>query len=169
VFVLAVGALMGDGAAAYMSLKLGQDEEGEAAKSAAFGLIGSVAAGILIAVLYLIFMEPLCWVLGGTEANFSYAFSYGRIIAIGVPFVAISVAYGSIIRADGNPRLGMIGLLIGCVLNVILDPVFIFVCKWGMAGAALATIIGQIVNALCSFCYISGISDGRCQHFWLLG
>jgi Na+-driven multidrug efflux pump len=64
VFVLAVGALMGDGSAAYMSLKLGQNEKDEAAKSAAFGLIGSVAAGILIAVLYLIFMKPLCWALG---------------------------------------------------------------------------------------------------------
>jgi putative MATE family efflux protein len=154
VFVIAVGALMGDGAAAYMSLKLGQKEEKSAAKGAAFGLIGSVAAGILMAVLYLIFMEPLCWALGGTEANFSYALSYGRIISLGVPFVAVSVAYGSIIRADGNPRLGMIGLLIGCILNVILDPVFIFVCKWGMAGAALATIIGQIVNALIFLVYV---------------
>jgi putative MATE family efflux protein len=154
VFAIAAGALMGDGAAAYMSLKLGQKENRKAANGAAFGLLGSVAVGILIAVLYLIFMEPLCWALGGTEANFSYALSYGKIIAIGVPFLAVSVAYGSIIRADGNPRLGMIGLLVGCVLNVILDPVFIFVCKWGMAGAALATIIGQIANAIIFLVYV---------------
>jgi Na+-driven multidrug efflux pump len=89
VFVLAVAALMGDGAAAYMSLKLGQKDEQNAAKGAAFGLIGSVTAGVVIGLIYLIFMEPLCWLLGGTEGNMPYALTYGRIVALGVPFVSV--------------------------------------------------------------------------------
>jgi putative MATE family efflux protein len=154
VFVLAVAALMGDGAAAYMSLKLGQKDDKEAARGAAFGLVGSVIAGIVIGVVYLIFMEPLCWLLGGTQANMPYALTYGRIVSIGVPFVAICGAYGSIIRADGKPKLGMVGLLLGCVLNIILDPIFIFVFNWGVAGAAAATVIGQVVNALLFIVYV---------------
>jgi putative MATE family efflux protein len=154
VFVLALAALVGDGAAAYMSLKLGQKEEKQAAQGAAFGLVASVLSGIVIAILYVVFMEPLCWLLGGTEGSLPYALTYGRIIAIGVPFVSICSAYGSIIRADGNPRLGMIGLLLGCVLNIILDPIFIFVCRWGMAGAAIATVIGQVANALLFIVYV---------------
>jgi putative MATE family efflux protein len=154
VFVLAVAALMGDGAAAYMSLKLGQKDDREAARGAAFGLVGSVIAGVVIGALYLIFMEPLCWLLGGTQGNLPYALTYGRIVSIGVPFVAICGAYGSIIRADGKPKLGMVGLLIGCVLNIILDPIFIFVCHWGVAGAAAATVIGQVANALLFVVYV---------------
>jgi Na+-driven multidrug efflux pump len=83
-----------------------------------------------------------------------YALTYGRIVSIGVPFVAICGAYGSIIRADGKPKLGMVGLLIGCVLNIILDPIFIFVCHWGVAGAAAATVIGQVANALLFVVYV---------------
>jgi putative MATE family efflux protein len=154
VFVLAVAALMGDGAAAYMSLKLGQKDNKEAARGAAFGLVGSLIAGIVIGIIYLIFMEPLCWLLGGTQGNLPYALTYGRIVSIGVPFVSICGAYGSIIRADGKPKLGMVGLLIGCVLNIILDPIFIFVFQWGVAGAAAATVIGQVANALLFIVYV---------------
>jgi Na+-driven multidrug efflux pump len=154
VFVLAVAALMGDGAAAYMSLKLGQKEDRDAAKGAAFGLIGSVVAGVALGIIYLIFMEPLCWLLGGTEGNMPYALTYGRIVALGVPFVSVCGAYGSIIRADGKPKLGMIGLLLGCVLNIILDPIFIFACHWGVAGAAAATVIGQVANAILFIVYV---------------
>jgi hypothetical protein len=83
-----------------------------------------------------------------------YALTYGRIVSIGVPFVSICGAYGSIIRADGKPKLGMVGLLIGCVLNIILDPIFIFVFQWGVAGAAAATVIGQVANALLFIVYV---------------
>jgi putative MATE family efflux protein len=153
-FALAVAALMGDGAAAYMSLKLGQKNEKEAAKGAAFGLIGSVTASIVIAILYLIFMKPLCMLMGGTDANLPYCLTYGRIIAIGVPFVSVCGAFASIIRADGKPKLGMIGLLTGCILNIVLDPIFIFVCGWGVAGAAAATVIGEVANALLFIVYV---------------
>jgi putative MATE family efflux protein len=154
VFVLAVGALMGDGAAAYMSLKLGQKDEESAAKGAAFGIIGSIVAGVILAAIYIIFMKPLCVLLGGTEANLPYALTYGRIVAIGVPFVAFCGSLGSIIRADGKPKFSMAGLIMGCIINVILDPIFIFVFNWGVAGAAAATIIGQIANAILFAVYV---------------
>lgn len=77
-----------------------------------------------------------------------YALEYGRIIALGYVFVSVDIAFGSIIRADGRPNTSMIGLLIGCITNLILDPLFVFVFKWGVAGAAWATIIGQLFNAI---------------------
>ena len=102
---------------------------------------------LIFLVLFQLFLEPLCGLFGATEGNLPYALDYGRIIVLGFPFSAVCSAFGSVIRADGRPRISMIGLLIGCATNIILDPIFIFVCQWGVKGAAWATILGQILNA----------------------
>jgi putative MATE family efflux protein len=152
---MAFALLLGDGAASYLSLMLGKRKEKEAAKGAAAGIVCIVGIGILLAAIYLIFMEPLCRLFGATESILPYALDYGRIIAIGLPFGSICCGFASIIRADGDPKFNMIGLLTGCVLNVIFDPVFIFLFHWGVKGAALATIMGQIANACLNLYYIN--------------
>ena len=153
-FVMAFALLIGDGTASFMSLMLGKKEEHKAAQGAAAGLISSIVAGIIIAVLYIAFLEPLCKFFGATDAILPYALDYGRIIIIGVPFCAICTAYSSIIRADGSPKYSMTGLLIGCGLNLIGHPIFIFVFGMGVKGAAWATITGQIANAIINIAYI---------------
>ena len=146
-FVMALGMMLGDGAAAYMSLNLGKDKPDKAAKGVGNAITLTIGIGIIFTILIEIFLDPLCHLFGATIDNFPYAIEYGRIIVLGFPFAIICSAFGGIIRADGRPKESMIGLLIGCITNIILDPVFIFKCKWGVAGAAWATIIGQILNA----------------------
>ncbi len=154
-FAMSFAMLFGDGAASFMSLKLGQKDEEGARRGTAAGILSLVLSGIIIAVAYLIFMEPFCRLFGATEAILPYALDYGIIITIGIPFCAICAGGASIIRADGRPLFNMIGLLVGCFLNLVLDPIFIFVFHWGVKGAALATIIGQIANALLNTWYFA--------------
>ena len=153
-FAMALALMVGDGTASFMSLMLGKKEEDKAAKGTCFGLIFTFVMGLVIAVIYLIFLKPLCLFFGATDAILPYALSYGGIISLGLPFCCICAGYASIIRADGSPKYNMVGLLAGCIINLIGDPLFIFVFHWGVAGAAWATIIGQIVNALINIAYI---------------
>lgn len=155
VFAMAFALLLGDGAASYMSLKLGEKNEQEARRGMAAGVVGIVAAGLIIAAVYIIFLEPFCKLFGATEQILPYAMDYGFISSLGIPFLCICSGFSGIIRADGRPVFNMAGLLTGCVLNLVLDPVFIFVFNWGVKGAAFATIIGQIVNAVMNIIYIS--------------
>lgn len=154
-FAMAFSLMVGDGTASFMSLMLGKKEDRKAARGTLAGLIFTVVSGIVIAVLFLIFLKPLCRVFGATDDIMPYALEYGGIIAIGLPFFAICSGYASIIRADGSPKYNMVGLLTGCVINLIGDPLFIFVFHWGVKGAALATILGQIANAVINLCYIA--------------
>ncbi len=153
-FAMAFALMIGDGTASWMSLMLGKKEQKKAARGTAAGLVFAVVCGIIIAVIYLLFLEPLCIIFGATEAILPYALQYGRIISIGLPFCTVCAGYSGIIRADGCPKYNMIGLLTGCLINLIGDPLFIFVLHMGVRGAALATIFGQIANAIINFCYI---------------
>lgn len=146
--ILALGQMSGDGAAAYMSLQLGRGNSESAAQSTGNAITLSILVSLVLTVLFEIFLEPLCKLFGATESVLPYAMDYGRIIIYGFVFSTIDVAFGTLIRADGRPTLNMIGLLIGCIANCILDPLFIFVFGWGVKGAAWATIIGQGLNAL---------------------
>ena len=141
--MLALGLMIGDGAAAFMSLNLGQGNKKEAKQSVGNMCVLTLIAGILLMILFELFLRPLALLFGATETVMPYALNYGRIIILGFPFYAVSIAFASIIRADGRPNETMRGLLIGCITNIILDPVFIFVFNMGVQGAAWATIIGQ--------------------------
>ena len=145
--LMAIAFMLGDGAAAYMSLNLGKNRPDDAARGVGNLVTLTIGTGLIFLVLFQLFLEPLCGLFGATEGNLPYALDYGRIIVLGFPFSAVCSAFGSVIRADGRPRVSMIGLLIGCATNIILDPIFIFVCQWGVKGAAWATILGQILNA----------------------
>lgn len=147
-FLAAVGMLIGDGAASYMSLSLGKGQTEDAASGVGSAVTLTVGASVALLILFELFLEPLCHLFGATEGNLPYALEYGGIVILGFPAAMIDAAFGSIIRADGRPKVSMAGLLIGCIANIILDPVFIFIFHWGVKGAALATIIGQFLNAV---------------------
>ncbi len=155
VIALAISLMTGDGAAAYLSIKLGEKDPEKAAQGIGSSTVFLVMAGIVISAVYLIFTEPLCMLFGATGETLPYALDYGRIIALGLPFSCISAGFSGIIRADGSPRFSMAGLLTGSLINLICDPLFIFVFNWGIKGAAIATILGQFANAaMCVWYFI---------------
>ena len=151
---LAFSLLVGDGAASFMSLMLGRKRERNAALGVSCTLIFSVVFGIIMAIIYISFLTPLCILFGASGETLEYARQYGFIIALGFPVSGISVGYAGVIRADGSPRYNMVGLLVGCIINIILDPIFIFTFNMGVAGAAVATVLGQLANAIIYLCYI---------------
>ena len=144
---MAVGLMIGDGCATFMSLNMGKGNTEKAADGVGNAVLFTIVFGIVYTILVQIFLEPLCWMLGATEESISYCLAYGRPIAFGFTFVSIAGSFTSIVRADGRANVSMIGMFIGCIVNVILDPIFIFVFDWGVAGAAWATFIGQLLNA----------------------
>lgn len=148
ILIISISLLLGDGSAAYLSLKLGEKDAKDAAKGIGSAFTALMLITTALMVVLLLFIEPVAKLLGATDMILPYALDYGRIIVIGIPFVAVDVAMASMIRADGSPNYSMAGLLMGCITNIILDPIFILVLKWGVAGAAFATIIGQILNAV---------------------
>lgn len=151
---LAFSLMLGDGASAYLSLKLGEKKKDEAAKGVGNGIILSVIISTIFCSITLIFLPQLLNIFGCTEALREYAISYGRIIAIGLPFMMIGTTLNSIIRADGSPRYSMTSMVAGAVLNIILDPIFIFVFKMGVEGAAIATVASQAITFALNIIYI---------------
>lgn len=151
---LSFSLMFGDGASAYLSLKLGEKKKEEAAKGVGNGIITSTTLSILFCAVTLLFLPQLLNVFGCTDALREYALKYGFIIAIGFPFSMIGTTLNSIIRADGSPKYAMTSMVAGAVLNTILDPIFIFVFKMGVEGAAIATVISQFVTFILNVIYI---------------
>ena len=151
---LAFSLMFGDGASAYLSLKLGEKKKEEASKGVANGIALSVITAIILCVGILVFLPQLLNVFGCTDTLKEYALGYGYSIAIGLPFMMIGTTLNSIIRADGNPKYAMISMVSGAILNIILDPIFIFVFKMGVKGAAIATILSQILTFTINIVYI---------------
>lgn len=151
---LAFALMFGDGSSAYLSLKLGEKKKEEASKGVANGILISIIVAVLLSAGILIFLPQLINLFGCTDALREYALKYGYVIAIGLIFMMIGTTLNSIIRADGNPKYAMTSMVIGAVLNIILDPIFIFVFKMGVEGAAIATVISQFVTFLMNVLYI---------------
>ena len=156
VVALAIAVMIGDGCCAFVSISLGKGEVGEAKKSVGNAVVLAVACSVLLTALYLIFTDSIITMFGGTvnEETFHYSQEYFFYISLGIPFYMFGQAMNPIIRADGDPKFAMISTLAGAVLNIILDPIFIFGCKWGMMGAAVATVLGQIVTAALAVWYL---------------
>ena len=154
--ILAFGMLVGIGTAALISIKLGQQKKAEAEHilGNAFTLI--IITSIMVTVVGLILLEPMLLKFGASEATLPYAKQYMRIILIGVVFQNIGFGLNNTIRSEGNPRIAMFTMLIGGVLNTILDPIFIFVFHMGVEGAAIATVISQAVNTIWVLYYFFG-------------
>ena len=151
---LAFALMLGDGSSAYLSLKLGEKKKDEAGKGVGNGITLSIIISLLLCAVSLVFLPQLLKLFGCTDALREYALSYGYIIATGLPFMMIGTTLNSIIRADGNPKYAMISMVLGAVLNVILDPIFIFVLKMGVVGAAIATIMSQFLTFIINVRYI---------------
>lgn len=146
--VLAIATLIGAGGSAYASIKLGEKREREAQQTLGNVLTLSVLSGIVIAVIGLIFLKPILTLFGATDANMEYSMQYAAIIFIGLPFNVLGISLSNMARTDGSPALSMYSIVIGAVLNCILDPLYIFIFHWGVGGAAIATISSQILSAL---------------------
>ena len=151
----AVAGLIGNGAAANLSLKLGENDKKSASKSIGQAISLSVIISILIAIISYLFLPKLVYLFGCTESVYNYALDYGRIIIIGSPFVIIYSAFSSIIRADGSPKYSMFMLVIGAIINIILDPIFIFGFNMGVKGGAIATVIGQVISFIIAILYLN--------------
>lgn len=154
VIALSLSLLVGDGCAAYLSICQGRRDGEHAHRSVGIAVVFITASGIVLTLLYAFFRDSILWGFGATENNIGYAREYFLYLIPGIPFFMFANAMNSVIRADGSPQFAMFSTLIGCALNVVLDPVAIFVLGWGMKGAALATITGQIVSALLAVYYL---------------
>ena len=156
VIALAIAVMIGDGCCAFVSLSLGKQELDRAKKSVGNSIVLMIASGILLMIIYLIFSNAIITMFGGTvnEETFRHSKEYFFYITLGIPFYMFGQAMNPVIRAEGSPKFAMISTLAGAVINIILDPVFIFAFKWGMMGAAVATVIGQIVTAILAIWYI---------------
>lgn len=148
--IQALGFTFGHGSGNYISRKLGQGEVEDAKKMAATGFVSALVAGAIFGLVGLIFLDGLVGILGATPTIAPYARQYAMYILIGTPFMASSLVLNNQLRFQGSAFFGMIGMGVGAVLNIALDPLFIFVLDMGVSGAALATILSQIV----SFCLL---------------
>ena len=156
VVALAVAVMIGDGACAFVSLSLGMKAPEDARRSVGNAVTMLVSSGFAIGIVYLVLSDPIITLFGGTVNRETYdcAKEYFFWIALGIPLYMFGQGMNPIIRADGSPRFAMACTLAGAVLNIILDPIFIFACRWGMAGAAIATVLGQAVTAGASLWYL---------------
>lgn len=156
VIALAIAVMIGDGCCAFVSLCLGKNKPKDANRSVGNSVVLTIAASIALTAVYLIFSDQIIAMFGGTvnAETFQHSKEYFFWITLGIPFYMFGQAMNPIIRADGNPKFAMVSTLIGAVINIILDPIFIFVFKWGMMGAAVATVIGQIATAALSAWYL---------------
>lgn len=152
---LSVGLLMGIGGAANFNLAMGRDRPDKARKIMGSAYGAMIIAGILITVAAAVFLEPLLLFFGATPEVIPYALDYVSVSLVGLPFFLLTVGAGHLIRADSSPNYSMAMVLSGAVINLILDPLFIFVFHWGMKGAAWATVIGQVFSAFMVFYYIA--------------
>ena len=156
VVALAIAVMIGDGCCAFVSISLGKNEGQTAKKSVGNSVVMTVISSLVLTVIYLTFADSIIAMFGGTvnAETFHHSKEYFFYISLGIPFYMFGQAMNPIIRADGNPRFAMVSTLAGAVINIILDPIFIFVFKWGMMGAALATVIGQAVTAVLAIWYL---------------
>ena len=156
VVALAIAVMIGDGCCAFVSMALGRNELEKAKRSVGNAVVLSVVTSLVLTAVYLIFANSIIAMFGGTvnEETFHHSQEYFFYITLGIPFYMFGQSMNPIIRADGNPKFAMISTLSGAVINIILDPIFIFCFKWGMMGAAVATVIGQVLTAVLAVWYL---------------
>ena len=156
VVALAIAVMIGDGCCAFVSICLGANRKEDAHKSIGSAVLLCVLVSLILTAIYLVFQEQILTAFGGrvNEDTFHHAKEYFFWITLGVPFYMFGQAMNPIIRSDGSPRFAMCSTLAGALVNIILDPVFIFVFRWGMMGAAVATVLGQVLTAVLALWYL---------------
>lgn len=159
----AISGLIGNGASANLSLRLGEKKEDEAKKCIGSAITLTIIVSIVFSIIIYLLLPNLVYLLGCTKNVYHYALDYGRIILIGVPFMITYSAIASIIRADGSPKYSMILLVVGAIINIILDPIFIFTFNMGVKGGAIATVVGQVVSCIMALVYIPKIKSVKLE------
>lgn len=156
VVALAIAVMIGDGCCAFVSISLGANKKEDAHKGIGSAVLLCVISSLILTAIYLIFQEQILTAFGGrvNEETFRHAKEYFFWISVGVPFYMFGQSMNPIIRSDGSPKFAMVATLAGAFTNIVLDPIFIFIFKWGMMGAAVATILGQILTAILSVWYL---------------
>ena len=156
VIALAIAVMIGDGCCAFVSLSLGGGRDEDAHKSIGSAIILCILSSIVLAAVYLVFMEPILTLFGGrvNEETYACAKEYFFWITLGVPLYMFGQAMNPIIRSDGSPRFAMAATLAGAAANLVLDPIFIYPLHMGMMGAAVATVLGQALTAALSVWYL---------------
>ena len=165
VVALALAVMIGDGCCAFVSISLGAGRPDDAHRGIGNSIVLCAAAGLALTAVYLLFSDGVLTVFGGRVNGETFALSkeYFFWITLGIPFYMFGQAMNPIIRSDGSPKFAMLSTLAGAVANLILDPVFIFVFRWGMMGAALATVIGQILTAALAALYLRRMRSVRLE------
>ena len=158
---MAIGLMCGLGGSANFNLAIGRNDT-----QIAKGIVGTATtlltvSGLIICLVVNVFLKDLMVAFGATEQTLDYAVKYTRITSFGIPFLLFSTGFNPIIRADGSPIYSMLSVMLGAILNTILDPIFIFVCDWGIAGAAWATLISQIISAVMCALYFLKFQNVR--------
>ena len=148
--IQAIGFFFGHGSGNYISIKLGAKDTLEASKMAATGFVSAMIVGFIILIFGIIFINPLAHILGSTNTILPYSKTYMKYILIGAPYMTASIVLNNQLRLQGNALFAMIGLISGAIINIILDPIFIFYFDMGIKGAAVGTIISQFI----SFCVL---------------
>jgi putative MATE family efflux protein len=156
VVALAIAVMIGDGCCAFVSICLGANEKENAHRSIGNAVVLTVVSSLVLTALYFLFLDPILVAFGGQVNAETYACAreYFIYISLGIPFYMFGQAMNPIIRSDGSPRFAMAATLAGAAVNIVLDPVFIFLCRWGMMGAAVATVAGQVLTAGLSIWYL---------------
>ena len=150
---LAIGLTLGIGGASNFNLELGKGYPEKSKHTAGTAASTLIIIGIILCISVRIFLEPLMISFGATDKILEYSMEYTGITSYGIPFLLFSIGVNPLVRADGNAKYSMIAIVIGAILNTILDPLFMFVYNWGIAGAAWATVISQIVSAILLLIY----------------
>ncbi|MCI5651852.1 MAG: MATE family efflux transporter [Ruminococcus bromii] len=165
VVALAVAVMIGDGCCAFVSISLGAKNRENAHRSIGNSILLSVGSSLVITAVYLIFAEQILTAFGGrvNAETFEQSREYFFWITLGIPFYMFGQAMNPIIRSDGSPKFAMISTLAGALVNIILDPIFIYVCRWGMMGAAVATVLGQILTAALAIWYLCRMKAVRLE------
>ena len=154
VLALGLAVMIGDGACSYVSICFGKNRQEDADCAVGSAVTLSVLVGVLVAGFYAVFQTPILLLFGATEANLAYAKEYFTYITIGIPIYVFGQAINPIIRSDGSPRFAMASMLAGAIANCTLDPIAIFVLRWGVMGAAVATVAGQVITAAMGVWYL---------------
>ena len=152
---VAIGLVFGAGGAAAFNISMGSGKKEQAVRYMGNAITMIVICGLLLSFMTHLFLEPLLQFFGSPESVLGYAKTYTRITAFGFPFAILTTGGAHLIRADGRPKISMVCNMTGAILNIFLDAIFVFGLKWGMAGAALATVIGQVISGILVIWYLS--------------
>lgn len=165
VVALALAVMIGDGCCAFVSISLGSGAHDDAHRSIGCSVILCIIVSLVVTAAYLVFDDPILTMFGGrvNDETFTLSKEYFFWITLGIPFYMFGQAMNPIIRSDGSPRFAMAATVSGAVVNIILDPLFIFGFSWGMMGAAVATVLGQVLTAGLSVWYLCRMKSARLQ------